>query len=62
MTAASDYLITETPEADDNTAGMITLCQLETLDREEWSSVEINNPISNEVIDHLINRFLRDEA
>ena len=55
-----DYLITNTPG--DDTTGAITIDQLENLDKEEWTSIEINTPMSNETIEHLINRFLRDEV
>ena len=55
-----DYLITNT--SGDDTTGTITIDQIENLDKEEWTSVEINTPMSNETIEHLINRFLRDEV
>ena len=39
----------------------LTLADLPALDDSEWESIEIDHPMSNELVDHLLDR-LKPEA
>lgn len=36
----------------------ITMADLPALDDSEWVEVEITNPLSEELVDHVLNRFM----